>query len=212
MATQLDPTSTSQTTGETEPMLLLDTTGSMDWAAAAGSSVKRRSVVGEAIVIVVEALGAEDSQAAHEEGGGGLMCVTFADGTAHKLGDLNSRTLETLWNSITWGGETWVLPGYEKALSVFHEEFPTTPRPTLRLLTITDGEAKDTDRFVSRLAQNSDGDVYVEVGIIGHGVEHDRALAAYQRVAARNPRVSVTSFDSQTDPQVLADALLKMIA
>jgi hypothetical protein len=48
---------------EKEPMLLLDTSGSMSWPAAEGSSAQRLSVIGEAMGRIVEVLGAEDSQA-----------------------------------------------------------------------------------------------------------------------------------------------------
>ncbi len=51
---------------EKEPMLLLDTTGSMNYPAEATSTTKRREVIQEAIKLIVAELAKEDSQAAHE--------------------------------------------------------------------------------------------------------------------------------------------------
>src|SRR5579863_5369191 len=94
-----DPT-TAPAAGE-EPMLLLDITGSMSWPAAAASPVSRRSVLQEAMSIVVARLAAENSEAAHEADGGGLRTVTFADGHAKDIGDLNPGNLRKKWESIT---------------------------------------------------------------------------------------------------------------
>jgi hypothetical protein len=99
-------------------------------------------------------------------------------------------------------------------LSVYGEEFSTTAladRPKLLLLVITDGEAEDTDEFVQKLTQMSGG-MYTEIAIVGYGAEHDRALRAYQQVATHNAHVRITNFNSETNPQVIADALLGMMA
>src|SRR5207245_4196390 len=79
----------AQTEQEKEPMLLLDTTGSMNYGSAANDPTPRKDVIREAISLIVERLAAADSQAAEEEEGGGLRTVTFADGQAHDLGDLH---------------------------------------------------------------------------------------------------------------------------
>lgn len=221
-------------------MLMLDVTGSFNWPAAFGSTVLRKSVVSEALRIVTSVLAQADSQAATEaeageEFSGGLMTVTFADGHAQKIGvgcrlhdssgnmhtiteaeagDLNPTTFTAYWNSITFAGGTRIMPGFRKVQQVYTEEFgtlPPTERPKLLLLVITDGEADDTESFAQALSAVSGG-TYVEVAIVGYGEEHDRALAAYQAVAESNAHVKVTSFDSTTDPQALADGLLRMIA
>jgi uncharacterized protein with von Willebrand factor type A (vWA) domain len=51
---------TPLTKAEVEPMLLLDTSGSMTWAAADGSKVSKEQVVGEAIGAIVRALEAHN--------------------------------------------------------------------------------------------------------------------------------------------------------
>ena len=85
---------------EKEPMLLLDTTGSMNYPAEEGGQVKRREVIQEAIKIIVAELAQEDTQAAHEEEGGGLRTVTFAGGDAYDVEDLNPNNLHDKWSQI----------------------------------------------------------------------------------------------------------------
>lgn len=204
---------------EKEPMLLLDTTGSMSYAAAEGSTIERRQVIGEAIGRIVEVLGAEDSQAAkeHESGdeeAGGLMTVTFAGGSAEEIGDLNPGNLRQKWGAIRWGGGTVIMPGWEKLVDTYLEEFGEVPkldRPHLLALVITDGEANDTDQFAQTLAQ-AKGGVYVCIAILGYGQEHDRALQVYKQIAAQNDHVRVVTFGSETDPNTIADGLLSMIS
>lgn len=93
---------------ENEPMLLLDTTGSMSYPVSQDSRVERRQVIGEAIGRIVEVMGATDSQAAKEqakgEDAGGLMTVTFAGGSAQCIEDLSPTNWRQKWNAIRWGG------------------------------------------------------------------------------------------------------------
>lgn len=104
-----DPT-TAPVAGK-EPMLLLDVTGSMNYAASESSSTARKTVIQEAISIVVEKLAQEDSEASHEESGGGLRTITFANGQAKDLEDLNPNNLRTKWERINWDGGTLIMPG-----------------------------------------------------------------------------------------------------
>jgi hypothetical protein len=203
---------------EKEPMLLLDTTGSMSYAAAEGSTVERRQVIGEAIGRIVEVLGAQDSQAAKEqaagEDAGGLMTVTFAGGTAECIDDLSPDNWRQKWSAIRWGGGTQIMPGWEKLVDTYLEEFGDVPkqdRPHLLALVITDGEADDTDQFAQTLAQ-AKGGVYVCIAILGYGQEHDRALQVYKQIEAQNDHVRVVTFGSETDPNTIADGVLSMIA
>lgn len=211
--TTLDPTTAPVPAEERETMLLLDVTGSMNQPASPGGS-SRNSVLQEAIYTVVETLAKEDSQAAHEEGGGGLRTITFADGTATDIGDINPTNLRSKWHSIRWSGGTYIMPGFRKMQQVYAEEFgkePVASRPKLLSLVITDGEADDTDQFAHTLAQIGGG-MYTVIAVVGYGPEHDRALEAYQAVAAQNTHVKVVSLAAETDPQTIADTLLRMIA
>lgn len=199
---------------EKEPMLLLDTTGSMSWPASATQDRPNRiEVVHEAIGGVVEALAKQDSQAAHEEGGGGLMTITFAGGTAKNIDDINPANLKDKWNGIQWGGGTEIMPGWNKLVDTFMDEFgsrPRTERPTLLALVITDGEASDTDQFAAEMAKTS-GDTYVCIALLGYGTEHDQAQAKYQQISDANKNFRVVSFGGETDPNQIAEGLLSLI-
>lgn len=198
---------------EKEPMLLLDTTGSMNYGTSQDDSTPRKDTIKEAIGIIVSELAAEDSQAAKEEEGGGLRAVTFAGGDAFDIGDLNPNNLDQKWGGIKWAGGTRIMPGLNKLIEVYNEEFGSEPpaeRPLLMALVITDGEADDADQFGRAIAQASGG-VYFALAIIGYGPEHDAALRQYKAIEEKNAHVRVLPFASETDPNVIARALLKMI-
>jgi hypothetical protein len=106
------------------------------------------------------------------------------------------------------------MPGWNTLVDTYQDEFgqePPDQRPLLLALVITDGEADDTDRFAQALA-GAAGGVYVVVALLGFGAEHDRAMGAYKRIEENNGHVKVVSFASETNPQTIADALLRMIA
>lgn len=198
---------------EKEPMLLLDTTGSMNFPTEPGGHTKRRETIQEAIKLIVAELAEEDSQAAHEEEGGGLRTVTFAGGEAYDIEDLNPDNLHDKWSQIRWGGGTYIMPGFEKLLEVYKDEFgsrPANERPTLMALVITDGEAEDTNEFAHAI-EKVGGVVYLALAILGFGDEHDRALRAYEQIATKNKHVKVIPFGAETDPEVIAKSLLRMI-
>ncbi len=203
----------AQTEQEKEPMLLLDTTGSMNYRTSATDPTPRRDTIREAISIIVSRLAAADSQAEQEEEGGGLRTITFADGRAYDIGDVNPDNLQQKWNQIRWGGGTRIIPGFNLLLKTYTEEFGSRPqaeRPILMALVITDGEADDTDAFRDMVAR-SGGSMYIALAIIGYGPEHDRAYQAYKQVEAQNAHVKVLTFAGETDPEVIADALMRMM-
>jgi hypothetical protein len=198
---------------EKEPMLLLDITGSMNYPSAENDTTPRKDTIKEAISIIVAQLAAQDSQAAKEEEGGGLRTVTFAGGNATDLDDLNPNNLEQKWTQIHWAGGTRIMPGLNKLIDVYNEEFgsrPAAERPLLMALVITDGEADDTDQFARAVAQAAGG-VYFALAIIGYGPEHDAAVRQYQNIEQKNAHVKVLPFAAETDPSVIARGLLRMI-
>ncbi len=207
------PQAQAEWSAEKEPMLLLDVTGSMNYGTSADDHTPRRDTIREAISIIVATLGAEDSQAGQEGDEGGLRTVTFAGGQAHDIGDLNPANLAQKWARINWAGGTRILPGWQTLLATYMEEFgqaDPSERPMLLALIITDGEADDTAPFAQALEQAS-GLVYAVLAIIGYGPDHDAALQAYQAIAQANPHVRVVTLASQTDPQSIANTLLRMI-
>lgn len=198
---------------EKEPMLLLDTTGSMNYPTSESDSTPRKDTIREAISLIVSELAAQDSQASKEEEGGGLRTVTFAGGNAYDLDDLNPNNLSQKWAGIHWAGGTRIMPGLNKLIEVYNDEFgsrPAADRPLLMALVITDGEADDTDRFAQAVAQAAGG-VYFALAIIGYGPEHDAALRQYKAIEDKNAHVKVLPFASETDPNVIARALLRLI-
>jgi len=200
-------------TQEKEPMLLLDTTGSMNYGTSETDPTPRKDTIREAISIIVSILAKQDSQAAHEDGGGGLRTVTFAGGQAHDLDDLNPRNLQQKWAGIRWAGGTRIMPGWRKLWEVYMGEFgrrPPLSRPLLMALVITDGDADDCDLFAEALRGLGEG-VYVTMAIIGYGDEHDAALRAYRKIMESNAHVKILTFGSETNPETIARALLKMI-
>src|SRR5258708_33461368 len=78
----------AQTEQEKEPMLLLDTTGSMNFGTAENDSTPRRDTIREAISIIVTRLAAADSQAGKGAERGRLRNRTLAAEQAHDSGDL----------------------------------------------------------------------------------------------------------------------------
>jgi len=198
---------------EKEPMLLLDVTGSMNYGTSEKDSTPRRETIKEAIGIIVATLAKEDAQAGHEEEGGGLRTVVFAGGQASDIGDLNPGNLQEKWGTIRWAGGTRIIPGWNKLIETYTDEFGQTPpaeRPLLMALVITDGEADDSDAL-GKVIQKASGGVYVALAILGYGPEHDAALRSYQQIEAQNAHVRVLPFGSETDPQVIARALLRML-
>jgi hypothetical protein len=198
---------------EKEPMLLLDTTGSMNYGTSAQDQTPRKDTIKEAIGIIVAQLAAEDSQAGVEAEGGGLRTITFAGGQAQDIGDLNPRNLEQKWSQIRWAGGTRIMPGLNALVKTYNDEFgarPPAQRPLLMALVITDGEADDTAAFAQAIAQAAGG-IYFALAIIGYGPDHDAALRSYQQIEAQNAHVKVLPFAAETDPAVIARGLLKMI-
>lgn len=202
---------------ENEPMLLLDTTGSMSYQASPDSPITRQSVIEESIGTLIGILAAKDSQAAKEAAAGldagGLMTYTFAGGQAQTLDDLSPTNWREKWKTIQWGGSTEIMPGWTALVEGYMEEFgerPATDRPHLLALVITDGEAEDTQEFADTLG-NAGSNTYVCLALLGYGEEHDRAQAAYQKIAEQNKRVRVVTFQGETDPKVIADGLVSLL-
>lgn len=201
---------------EKEPMLLLDTTGSMMYPIAIGSPITRKDLVGEAMGALVGALEAFDSQALEEAARGeegGLMTITFAGGTAKCIDDLSSSNWRAKWAEIVWGGGTAIMPGWNLLEETYAEEFgerPNLDRPNILGIVITDGELTDAADF-EKTMRNISSRTFVVIALVGYGDEHDRALASYKKIAEVNTRLRVVSFDSETDPLQIASDLLELV-
>jgi hypothetical protein len=199
-----------------EPMLLLDVTGSMNYATDVNNPKKRLDTVREALHLLVPRLGEHDGEAEKEKDGGGLRTVTFADGVASDLGDLSVSNLDAKFAQIRWHGSTWIMPGWSALLQVYLNEFgqrPPTERPLVLVAVLTDGEAADIVNFGFAMQQLPMG-VYVAIGIVGFGVEHDNAMRSFLPIASAQPRCRIVQVSSgpagDTNVHQIADALEMM--
>lgn len=211
------------TSGKTEPMLLIDLSSSeLDGAAPDRDKPSRIDVILEALPIVIEALESEDSEAAdkaaageEEEEGGGVYTLGFSDRVTD-YGDVNSDNYPEKKRAILadLGGGTIIVPGWEALKAHYDEEFGSRDeisRPDLAALIVTDGEAEDADKFGKLLEQQGDH-IYVAVAIVGYGKRHDRTVAQYTEIAKRRGKnLRVLTFDSVTNPRVIARSLLALL-
>src|SRR6185312_9458491 len=153
------------TRGKTEPMLLLDLSGSEAEGATPGSDRPRKiDVILEALPTIIEALEDEDSEAAdkaaageEEEEGGGVYTIGFSD-QVFDFGDLNSENLAAKRVEIlkALGGGTYIVPGWNALVGHYDDEFgdrPIQEQPRLAALVVTDGEAADAKAFGELLAK-----------------------------------------------------------
>jgi len=192
-----------------EPMLLLDTTGSMNWPTSETDRKERRETVHEAVFAMVTDLCKLDSQAKRKKKGGGLRTVTFAGEKAHDLGDLRPDNIRAVWDKIEWEGSTHLMPGWKKLLAVHETEFGRKGDVLLIALIITDGQAEDTREFEEHL-MSLHGRVFVVLAIVGYGQDHDDAFAQYQQIEANNKlgHLRVVSLaDAPNQGQFIADTV-----
>jgi len=218
--TSLQGDTTTQTTGlegdtiRKEPVLIIDTTGSMTEPAAPGSTYTKSSLATDVARTLVTVLAGADTQGADEQGGGGLLTISFADGIATEVGDLNPGNFDTLWSKkIRWRGGTYITPAFTMMMENFQEEFgalPTAVQPQLIAAVLTDGELSDTSAANSFL-RSVHGNVYVYVVVVGYGTEHDKAVASWQNIAETNPHVKVEPLTGTTDARGIADRILAMV-
>jgi hypothetical protein len=201
---------------EIEPVVLIDRSGSMNYAAAHGAQVSRWDVVTEALGTLVSALGAADSQAEAEaaagEDAGGLMTVVF-NSDAEEVGDLTPANWRSKWSQFSPGGGTRIMPGWKLVVEDYLDEFgkkAEEDRPALVLLVITDGEAADMQQFEAECAK-AHGHIYIAIAVVGYGPEHNDTVAAYEAISARNGHIKVYNFGSTTDPSTLAEGLLALV-
>jgi len=148
-----------------------------------------------------------------QEKHGGLHTVTFAGGQAHDHENLNTRNFQHKWKHLQWSGGTRIMPGWLKLRNGFMHRFGKhreEHRPIMIVLVLTDGEADDTAEFARELSDDAHGDVFVVLGIVGFGQEHDRAMKSYQALEG-NANVRVLPFAGESDAKVIADAMLWMI-
>jgi hypothetical protein len=200
----------------TEPMLLLDVTGSMEWPPCAGSTHTRHELAKAAIKLVAQQMQDLDTAGKSEAGGGGVMVTTFANGKGTVIGDMNPTNFEKQWACIRWGGHTEIIPGWKNMLLGYIEEFAekeASERPLKLVTLVTDGEADDLQAFTTVLEK--DRDSYVCVILIGYqhggGNAHQTAVNQFAALATKNPRVAFCDFTGCDDPRLLATQISNVL-
>jgi len=192
-----------------EPMLLLDTTGSMNFPTSETDRKERRETVHDAVSTIVTELCKLDSQAKRKRSGGGLRTVTFAGEKGIDIGDLRPDNIRQKWDTIEWEGSTHIMAGWKKLLAVHEKEFGRKSDVLLLALVITDGTAEDTREFEEHL-MSLHGRIFVVLAIVGYGQDHDDAFAQYKQIEANNKlghlRV-VALADAPNQGQYIADTV-----
>lgn len=210
---------TPLTQGKVEPMLLLDLSGSMvmEGASADDNSPRKIDVVLEALPTIVEALEGEDSEHEEnpeEEDEGGIYTIGFSD-QIFDFKDLNSKNVASKRAEIRSraGGGTVIVGGWNAIAGHYDDEFgdrPIQDQPRLAGLIITDGAAEDGDLFAELLAKQGKR-TYIVVAVIGHGKAYERTVKQYTDIAKNNSHVRLLTFDSVTNPLIIARSLLALI-
>jgi hypothetical protein len=196
-----------------EPMAILDTTGSMNEQASPNSPMTKRELATSVFRILVQHLANADTQGADETGGGGLLTISFADGIAIEVGDLNPGNFDSKWNAIKWKGGTYIVPAFKLMMGNFEEEFghlPLAIQPQLMATVLTDGELYDAGT-ANQWLRGVQGNVYVYVIVVGYGPDHDKAVTSWQNIAESNAHVKVEAANASTDAHAIANRILAMV-
>jgi len=197
------------------PVLLLDTTGSMNEPCSYGGNVTRKDLVLSCITVLIEMLSAVDDAEVQPVGWKkGCPIITFnAIERGVYRGFMHSYNLQAEWPLIKFHGGTHIMDGFRTMLKTYEEHFfelPQTQWPLLLCLIITDGELQDGKEFEEHL-KHVHGRAFVEIAVVGFGEDHDRALHHYRRISKHHHHIRVTSFTGETDPHLIAGQLLSLV-
>jgi len=187
----------------TVPILLLDTTGSMNFPSSARAPTPRRELVRDALGALVASVERRQGQAAV-----GLRTVAFSGGAALDLGYLSSPDFAQQWQRLSWQGGTYITPAWQVAYGTFAAEAGASGAVLLALL-LTDGEAADLQALEAALLQ--DPRVFVLVALVGFGADHDASFVSFQGLAARNQRVKLVSFTGEQNARAIGDTLSRIV-
>jgi len=197
------------------PVILLDTTGSMNEPCTLGGNVTRKDLVYQCLYVIVQMLaGADDADNQPPGWQRGCPVITFnAIEQGVYRGFMHGDNLPQEWSVIQFHGGTHIMDGWRTMLRTYENHF--TERqvgtwPLLLCLIITDGELQDGKEFESHL-KHAHGRLFVEIAVVGYGEDHDRALHHYKHIAKHHHHVRVTAFTGETDPHVISIQLLSLV-
>lgn len=217
---QREVTNNGSSSRNLEPVLLLDTSGSMNWPVSSQLPLRgltRRNLVESAISTIVARLGEYDAQAQYSNGTGGLKTIVFSSEMVMGLGNMNSVNFKEKWNSVRWNGASAILPGWSMVLQEYLLEFgdlEVERRPMLVCMCLTDGVASDWPAFQEALATEAgtQGIEYrLAVFLVGDDSESINALLRMQHVAAMNGRVEVYSLQRAISGEEVSNVVLEMV-
>jgi hypothetical protein len=219
-----------------EPVLLWDISGSTLWSTVPGGKdypdpASRRHVMTEAIRGLVTHLDGLDTEEKAEQASGsdemgGLLTFFFGSDSSDGM-DLNPSNFDRKVGSVPWGGGTYIMSAWEKALNEYDEEFgdkPERDRPVHLILIATDGELDDGDDFLTRALKTAGPHrIFVPMvfGADGDGdTRHTATLNQWSKFAADQQRndphgkswIRVVSFDSVTDPAEIAADMITLVS
>jgi len=201
------------------PLVLLDTTGSMQSQCEQNDRKSRQDLVYETVWQIIQMLVPYDSVDNENNDkqlllGKGIPLITFnaIEGGTYR-GLLHSNNYVNEWNNIKFHGGTHIMDGWRKMLQTYETHFSDRPQdqwPLLLALVITDGELQDGKEFEEHL-KNVKGRIFVEIAVVGYGEDHDRAIKHYMKIAKKHDHVRVTAFTDHLDPAVLCKRLISLI-
>jgi len=198
------------------PVILLDTTCSMNEPTSASNLVTRHETARHCCATLIDMLAPVDTVDEQNVAAAwkGVPVVTFngVDKGVYR-GLFHLQNLWNEWQTIRWHGGTHIMDGWRTMLDTYERQFSDKPkeqRPLLLACIITDGELQDAEEFEKHL-KHVHGKVFVEIAVVGYGEDHDRAVRHYQKVTKRHPHVRASPFTSQTDPAMIARQLLSAV-
>jgi len=197
------------------PIILLDTTGSMNEAVSIGSTMTRAQLVTNCIGEIAQMLTPMDTADAMRPGfQKGCPIITFngAEGGIFR-GWLHPENYLNEMSTIPFHGSTHIADGWTKMLQTYQDSFseqPQTNWPLLLILILTDGEIQDQKEFEEHL-KHVHGRAFVEIAVVGYGEDHDKALEHYRHITRHHSHVRCTPFTRETDPKVIALQLVSLI-
>ncbi|KAL7423840.1 hypothetical protein Q5752_001424 [Cryptotrichosporon argae] len=215
-------------TAADDTMILLDVSGSMDFVPQRprydryvikgfdkSPQPKNRDLAKAIVRRFVNAM------VNHDHTAGGYDLTTFSS-HARYVGAVTHRNFDERWRSITFGGGTRVMTGWQKVKALHFEKHSASAvhhpvygwqagpdTPILRLLLLLDGEATDMDEFELDLLGLS----WAHVTIFLIGVDgcphHHRHANELQRISDVNPHVAFVDAQGNTPERFVTHELLK---
>jgi hypothetical protein len=196
------------------PLILLDTTGSMNESVSPGSNLARSTLVIDCIGEIARILTPVDNADVQTTLQRGCPLITFngAEGGIFR-GWIHADNIRGEMANVKFHGATHIMDGWRKMLETYENAFTGQPQsnwPLLLVLILTDGEIQDQEEFEHHL-RHVHGRAFVEIAVVGYGEDHDRALHHYRHIEKHHKHVRCTAFTREVDPKVIALQLLSMI-